>query len=92
MRAVEIKAVGLSDEEVDFCRRMDPALDVVIPPFGITTIHSPLDAKPPKWTGGLADANRLQAARAAATVPKYPPGLSAAAIVAHGAVTSLEVV
>lgn len=83
--SVEVKAVGLSDDEVDFCARMRQSLDVVIPPFGMVTVPAPLDGKPPVWTPQLAAHHRHEAARRAAGVPNYPAGMAAAVIVARGA-------
>lgn len=83
--SVEIKAVGLSDSEVEFCQRMNPSLDEVIPPFGMVSINAPLGGKPPHWTPQHVAHARMDAARAAAGVPNYPHGMAAATIVARGA-------
>jgi hypothetical protein len=83
--SVEIKAVGASDTEVEFMRRVAPALDTVIPRHGMVTLHAPWDIKrAPRWTGENVARTRRDSARAAASMPGYPAGLSAAAIVAHG--------
>lgn len=55
------------------------------PPHGMTTIHASLDGARPNWTPALAAASRLQAAKAASSLPHYPSGMAAAAIVARGA-------
>ncbi len=81
--SIEIKAVGLSDDEVAFCRRVAPALERMIPRHGMVTLHSSLDSPTPRWSAANAAATRQQAARAAARTPRYPAGLSAATIVAH---------
>jgi hypothetical protein len=83
--SVEIKAVGASETEAEFMRRVAPALDTVIPRHGMVTLHAPWDIKrAPRWTPENVAVTRRDSARAAASTPGYPVGLSAAAIVAHG--------
>ena len=83
--SVEIKAVGASDAEIEFMRIVAPSLDVVIPPHGMVSIHSPWNAKRgPVWSPRHAAETRREAARTAASLPAFPSGMSAAAIIAHG--------
>lgn len=82
--SVEVKSVGLSQAEVQFCHRMAPALDRVIPHHGLATFHAELDAPRPIWTARDAEQLRGRAGRAAAATPMFPHGLSGATIVAHG--------
>lgn len=81
--SIEIKSIGLSDSEVEFCRRMNPALDTIIPPLGIVTTHAPLDGKPPKWSSQDAEQARQRGLKVAAAYPQYFRGVSAAVIVAR---------
>lgn len=83
--SVEIKALGLSNEEVDFCSHMGKFLDGLVPPHGFVSIHAPIDARKVALTPEQMAFCRVDAARAATTVPGYPDGLSGAIIVAHGA-------
>jgi hypothetical protein len=82
--SVEFNAVGLSDAEVAFCRRVAPHLDGLVPPEGLATIHAPLDV--PRIDISIAERRRGRegAARAAAQIPRYPRGLSGATIVGQG--------
>lgn len=82
--SVEIKSLGMSDAEVEFCKAMNPYLDYVAPPHGFTTIHAPLDARKVVLTPDQRSYGRMNAARAAAGVPGFPDGLSGSVIVAHG--------
>jgi hypothetical protein len=82
--SVEVKAVGLSDAELAFVRRMAPALDTVIPPHGMVTLHGDLDTPSLRWSGSQAELVRVDAGRRATAMPGYPTGLSAATIVGHG--------
>ena len=59
---IEFKAVGLSDDEVAFCRRMRNALAGMLPPEGIVHVHAPLDAAPPRFTTEQRRATNKQAA------------------------------
>lgn len=83
--SIEIKSIGLSERELAFCQRMSPSLDRLIPPHGIATIHAPLHGQPPQLTPAWIEQQSREAARLAASVPHYPPGLSAAVIVAQEA-------
>lgn len=84
-KSVEIKSVGMSDVEVDFCRGMVRHLEPLVPPHGFMTIHAPLDAREVRLSRAELADGRAEAARNAAIVPRFPEGLSGAVIVAHGA-------
>ncbi len=83
--SVEIKAVGLSDQEVEYCQRAAPELKTLVPPKdGLVTLHTPLTVKTVK----LPRSHRLDAFRDAHkrvdTVPGYPKGLKGSVIVGRG--------
>jgi hypothetical protein len=82
--SVEIKTIGLSDQEVAFCERMAPALRRMLPRAGVGHVHAPIDGQPPKQIGALRRAGRRTAGQAARVVPEYPRGLRVAVIVGHG--------
>lgn len=84
--SVEVKAVGLSEAEVDFCRRMAPTLPRLLPsPQGIVTVHAPLSGAPPQNLAQIRRIGRTDAPRRSRTVPNFPTGMRAAAIAARGA-------
>lgn len=87
-RSVEVKAIGLSDDEVAFCERMAPALDRLLPRVGLSHAHSPLTAQPPRPSRAMRRAADRGSRRATKQVPKYPRGLRGAVIVGHGSETS----
>lgn len=83
-RSIEVKAIGLSDDEVDFCRRMAPTLKALVPKVGLGHVHAPIGAaavRRPREVRKSAGADAKRGARAA---PGYPTGLRGAAIVGHG--------
>jgi hypothetical protein len=82
--SVEVKAVGLSDEEVAFCERMAPSLRRLEPPVGLAHIHAPINAKPPQINREQRRAGERESRKRAKSVPMYPPGLRGATIVGHG--------
>jgi hypothetical protein len=82
--SVEIKAIGLSDDEVAFSRRMAPALPKLLPKTGLSHGHAALEAPAPKMTKEMRRAMHKEAAKALREVPLYPTGLRGAAIVGHG--------
>jgi hypothetical protein len=82
--SIEFKAIGLSDIEVDFCRRMAPQLPGLIPRRGIVTTHvleTDLDLN-------VARAERRymhrQAERLERNLPSFLRGFAAAVAVGHG--------
>ena len=87
-QSVEVKAVGLSDEEVAFCSRMAPTLKRMLPREGLGHIHAPIDAKPPKLPRELRRHLDRDARRRIRRVPLWPRGLRGATIVAHGSEAS----
>ncbi len=82
--SVEVKAVGLSDEEINFCARMAPSLPRLVPKAGLGHVHAPIDGKPPKINRDQRRAGAREARKRMRNVPMYPPGLRGAAIVGHG--------
>lgn len=82
--AVEVKAVGLSDSEVDFCRRMAPSLRRAMPRTGLVTIHAGIAALPPKAPGSIVNHSQRGARGRQRRTPAYLPGLRGVTIVAHG--------
>lgn len=83
--SVEIKAVGLSEQEVEYCQRAAPELKTLIPPkYGLVTLATPLTVKTVK----LPRSHRLHACRDAHkrvdSVPGYPRGLKGSVIVGRG--------
>jgi hypothetical protein len=82
--SVEIKAIGLSNGEVEFCKRMAPTLRRMLPAIGISHVHAPVDADPPKQIGVLRRAPGRTAGQVARVVPEFPRGLRVAVIVGHG--------
>ena len=86
--SIEVKAVGLSDDEVKFCRRMAPSLGRMLPPQGLAHLHSPIHGLPPKLTREERRAMGRHARQAARKFPNYPTGLRGATIVGHGSEAS----
>lgn len=82
--SVEVKSVGLSDDEVDFCQRMMPALPRAVPKMGLGHIHAPMDAKPPRMNREERRMAERDARKGMKKVPNYPMGLRGASIVGHG--------
>ncbi len=82
--SVEVKAIGLSDDEVAFCKRMAPSLPKLTPKRGLAHAHAPLDGKPPKLTREQRQYGERESRRRMKTVPRYPQGLCGATIVGHG--------
>jgi hypothetical protein len=80
----ELKAVGLSQEEAAFSRRMAPVLDRLVPPHGFVTVHAPLDAPRPHLSEDELRHIRWEGMQAAAAFPGFPFGLSGCSVVAHG--------
>ena len=82
-QGVECKAIGLSDAEVDFCRRMNPALDALIPAKGLVTLHAYLDTVRVD-TASLPRAELdADAAATADDFPHFPEGLAGVVVVGH---------
>jgi hypothetical protein len=82
--SVEVKAVGLSDQEAAFSKTMAPALARLLPPVGACTGHAALDAPAPVMDRATRRKVNRDAARGARSTPGYPTGLRAAVIVGHG--------
>jgi len=83
---IEVKAIGLSDDEVAFCERMGPALPTLLPGGdGLAHFHAWLDTRvQPRLTSEQRRAITKQAAYAATLLPDYPAGLRGATVVGHG--------
>lgn len=79
--SVDVKAVGLSDNEVAFCQRMAPALPRLLPRIGLIHGHATIDSPPPAAPGRTRRAGQNVSRRAARTAPRYPTGLRGAIIV-----------
>lgn len=82
--SIEFKAIGLSDEEAEFCTRVAPVLDEVLPPEGLVTFHAALDVKPIHIKPAQLAEIHASAAAAAKNVANYPKGLSGVTVVGHG--------
>lgn len=87
-QSVEVKAVGLSDEEVDFCARMAPSLDRMLPREGLGHLHAPINGAPPKIPRELRRELSREARRRTGGFPGWQPGLRGITIVAHGSEAS----
>lgn len=83
-RSIEVKAIGLSDDEVAFCERMSPSLRSLVPKTGISQGHAHIDSPRPRNPRQMRLASQAESKRNARLVPKYPPGLTGAVLVAHG--------
>ena len=81
--SVEVKAVGLSDDEAAFCARMAPALSKLLPKAGLAHGHASIDAAPPRLTKEQRRHGEREARRLIRGVPGYPAGLRGAVIVGH---------
>lgn len=83
--SVEVKAVGLSDEEAAFYGRQGPVLERLLPPVGLAHGHANIEAAAAR---PLNREQRREGARAARQamkqVPRYPRGLRGAIVVGHG--------
>jgi hypothetical protein len=85
--SIEFKAVGLSNEEAEFCRRARPTLDAMRPRAGFVTLHAPLEmSREGVW---LPRAERRhgeqEAVKMSRRYPSHAQGLSGATVVAQGA-------
>ena len=84
MHRVEIKALGLSAKEREFCRRWAPVLRAIEPARGICILHADIDTPPP----ALNRQKRREMCRDVARDAKHksPPcgPVSATVVVAHG--------
>jgi hypothetical protein len=83
-RSVEVKAIGLSDEEVAFCERMAPKLKSLVPRVGLGHLHAPIDAATVRHARQIRVSAAAEAKSSARAAPRYPRGLRGAAIVGHG--------
>jgi len=83
--AVEVKAVGLSDDEVAFCSRMATSFRRLLPKAGLTTVHARIDVEEVTAPGQLRRSNDSRSRRASRTVPGFPMGLRGITVVGHGA-------
>lgn len=83
---VEVKAVGMSDDEAAFCRRVAPALEQCLPRRGGSFhLHAPLDVSEIRLTREHRRHGAQEAARAAKKMPMAARQLSATIISARGA-------
>jgi hypothetical protein len=83
-QSVEVKAIGLSDDETQFCKRMAPSLGALLPRAGLVHIHAPIDAAPPRLDREQRRQLARQSKKAAERTPEYPEGLRGTVIVGHG--------
>jgi hypothetical protein len=60
---IEIKAVGLSNAERTFMRRMSASLGLMTPRVGLANLHAGIDDAPPRFTTAQLRAIRDEAAR-----------------------------
>ena len=83
---VEVKAVGLSDDEAAFCARVAPALEQCLPGrCGVMTLHAPLSVPEIRLSRDQRRHGEREAARMAKRHPPDVRQLSAAIISAKGA-------
>jgi hypothetical protein len=80
---IEFKAIGLSDEEAQFCSRAAKEFDNLRPPVGLVTVHAEL-ASELSVSNFDQEMTIQKAAELAARVPHYPKGLCGVAFVGHG--------
>lgn len=83
-QSIEVKAVGLSDDEVAFCQRMFPSLSRLVPQVGLGHVHAPIEGRPPQLSREQRREAQRIARRNVKRIPGYPIGLRGAAIVGHG--------
>ncbi len=81
--SIEVKAVGLSDEEAAFCQRMAPSLTRMLPEVGLGHVHASIHAASPRPTRDQRRAGHREARMGTRKVPNFPRGLRAAVIVGH---------
>jgi hypothetical protein len=81
--SVEVKAVGLSDEEAEFCERMGPSLPMLLPKEGLGHVHAPVDGDPPKLNRDTRRFLDREAKRRQRSAPMWARGLHGAVIAAH---------
>jgi hypothetical protein len=81
---IEFKAIGLSDEEQQFCQRISPELDRLVPPFGFLTVHAYLDTRGVNADRDTIDKMHLAARSAADKLDGFPKALAGVTIVGHG--------
>jgi hypothetical protein len=81
--SVEVKAVGLSDDEVAFCTRMAPALKRMLPKHGLVQAHAGIGT--PSLVAPAQMRRRAARGSRAGTrkTPSYPVGLRGAVVVAQ---------
>jgi len=82
--SVEVKAIGLSDEEVAFCTRMAPAIRRLVPKVGLAHGHASIQGAPPRMSSEQRRAGQRESKRRIRDVPMYPKGLRGSVIVGHG--------
>ena len=84
LHRIEVKALGLSAKEREFCRRWAPILRAIVPTRGVCIIHAGIDTEPP----ALNRRKRREIARDAARNARHksPPcgPVSATVVAAHG--------
>lgn len=86
--SIEVKAIGLSDDEVDFCRRMSRTLESILPDEGHALLHASIDSDGALYSGARRREVARLARRAARGIPTYPHGLRGVSIVGHGSEAS----
>jgi hypothetical protein len=82
--SVEFKAIGLSDREAEFCRRVSERLPAIAPPVGLMTGHALLETPTLRMSAAELRHAHAESARLTGEVPGYPDGLSGVIVVGHG--------
>ena len=81
---VEFKALGLSDSEAAFCRRMSERLGRQLPAAGVATGHASVTAPTLRMPAHQRRAMHAESARLVSQIPMYPRGLTGSVAVAQG--------
>jgi hypothetical protein len=79
--AVEFKAIGLSDQEAEFCKRVAPSLDALLPPHGWVNVQAPVSIPQLKIENIDVQALHSQALRASRNIRNFPADLAGVTIV-----------
>jgi hypothetical protein len=82
--AVEFKALGLADHEVEFAKRAQPVLEQIVPRRGIATLHARLETTALSIPRGDRRAMERNAAKIARRLPGATREISGTVVVGHG--------
>ena len=69
--SIEVKAIGLSDDEVAFCRRMARTLQSIVPDEGHVLLHAPIESDAPLFSSSRRRAVARLARDAARETPSF---------------------